>query len=152
MPRCVTPKPKFIKIVLMIIQFYILGNNHIFEQIAFKSIFSDLIFILDFQQMTQQSRIIKIQFRRFDDSFVKIIVQGLQQKHNITAFQCRQPRLCGGLRNTTILGEIIQVQQMAGTSGTQTQKHPERTQILYVYQIGNIPFNIRLNVTVIEVF
>ena len=60
---------------------------------------TQVVRLLDPEQSASQPRIIKIEFRSFDQPLSKICVVRLQQENDIARFQYRQPLSCCGVRD-----------------------------------------------------
>lgn len=71
--------------------FHVFSNHEIFEDCSAQSAFLQLFPVENVQQIAQQPRVAEIDFRRFDDSFRKILIVRRQAKKYKTGFKNRNP-------------------------------------------------------------
>ena len=98
------------------------------------------------KQVTQQTRVIEVQLRRFDESFANIAVKRSQAKSDETGLQKRKPTLRCSVCDPTICPKRRQIEKLPNSSSTQLEKGLESQQIPNIDQLPDVSFHIRRTV------
>ena len=103
---------------------------------------SQLLTVLDAEQPGCKTSIQEIEFGRFDQALVEILVMRRHQMHDVTGFQYGYPGFGCVMRNTAVIGQRGKIEELSGPARAQFQKALKCAQILYLDQLPYVSFQV----------
>ncbi len=119
----VPPKKTIACLPLIESLFHNFTDDQRFKQSPFCIVGLYLVLGSNIQEIGSEPRVVKIELRHLDQSFVEIRMVRPEQKNNKTGFQNRNPGFGCGMGKTTLIGQCGHIQELADPAGAQLLKN-----------------------------
>jgi hypothetical protein len=107
---------------------------------------ADLPFFFQAQEIGSQSDIPEIDFGRLDQAFGNVGMPRGQLKDDVARLENGKPLSGCGMGNSCFIAKILEIEELSGSSRTETDKFLKQTGLPYLDKLTNVPLHVCLEI------